>query len=285
MARIRTIKPEFWGDEKLAPLSPLTRLVFLGLISMADDRGRLTDNVKRIDAFIFPESSETSRGSLTELSVNGRIRRGLTASGQRIIEITNWHHQKIERPNYLGALPDIVQAVTDDSPTNHRSITDESPNDHRCVDDVSVSVSVPAISTGTGIGDHVRRAKRARRAPEVVDVNAKYPDFSHADRATCIEVWRAKLGPTEVGHLIATIGPLFRPTDDAFHVPHSAIVMGVRDYCGIVTKGRSAPFASVKDLGKKIGALTENAKHYHDDPAARTDGAMLIVHGTTKAAA
>lgn len=86
MARIRTIKPEFWGDEKLAPCSPITRLVFLGLISMADDAGRVVDNVKVIDAFVFPETSETCRGSIDELSAMGRIRRGKTASGQRIIE-------------------------------------------------------------------------------------------------------------------------------------------------------------------------------------------------------
>jgi hypothetical protein len=42
---------------------------------------------------------------------------------------------------------------------------------------------------------------------------------------------------------------------------------------------------SVADLGKKIGALAENARRNHDDPVSRTDGAMLIVHGTTKVAA
>lgn len=295
MARIRTIKPEFWGDEKLAPMAPITRLVFLGLISMADDRGRLTDSVKRVDAFVFPESDDTAGPSLQELAQNGRIRRGLTSSGQRIIEITNWRHQKIERPNYLGALPDITQELTDDSPINHRSLTEASPIDHRSltdaspinhrhVGDVSVSVSVPAISIGTDTSDRVRR-KKTRRAPDAGDVAVKYPDFSQADRTECIDVWRAKLGPLEVGHLIATIGPLFRPTDDAFHVPHRAIVMGVRDYCGLVTKGRSAPFASINDLGKKIGALVDNARRHHDDPIGRCDGAMVIMHGSTRAAA
>lgn len=296
MARIRTIKPEFWGDEKLAPMSPITRLVFLGLISMADDRGRLTDSVKRVDAYVFPETDDTAGPSLHELARNGRIRRGLTSSGQRIIEITNWRHQKIERPNYLGALPAITQELTEDSPiphrqiteaspTDHRSLTEASPINHRHVDDVSVSVSVPAIGIGTDIGDHVQRAKKARRAPGVLSEDVKYPYFASADRSECITVWMAKLGVVNAGQLIATLGPMFRPPDAAHHVPHRAIVMGVRDYCGLVTKGRSAPFLSVADLGKKIGALAENARRNHDDPAARTDGAMLIVHGTTKVAA
>jgi hypothetical protein len=32
MARIRTIKPEFWTDEKIVELSPFSRLLFIGLL-------------------------------------------------------------------------------------------------------------------------------------------------------------------------------------------------------------------------------------------------------------
>lgn len=107
MARIRTIKPEFWQDEKLAPLDPLTRLVFLGLISMADDGGRVNDNVKIIDAFIFPETQDTCGNALGILTELGRLRRGVTSSGQRVIQVVNWRHQRIDRPNLAGALPPI----------------------------------------------------------------------------------------------------------------------------------------------------------------------------------
>lgn len=109
MARIRTLKPEFWADEKLAPLDPVTRLVFLGLLSMADDAGRLVDSLKQIDAFVFPETDDTARDALANLSRGGRILRGRTASGQRIIQIANWtRHQKVDHPNLRAALPEIV---------------------------------------------------------------------------------------------------------------------------------------------------------------------------------
>jgi hypothetical protein len=66
---------------------------------MADDAGRLVDNIKSIDGFIFPESDDTSRGSLDSLARSSRIRRYQSASGQRIIEITNWkRHQKVDKP-------------------------------------------------------------------------------------------------------------------------------------------------------------------------------------------
>lgn len=107
MARIRTIKPEIFQDEKLAPLDPIHRFVFIGLISMADDGGRMLDNVKIIDAYIFPETEDTCRQSLDVLADLGRIKRGMTASGQRVIQVVNWSHQRIDRPNFAGALPPI----------------------------------------------------------------------------------------------------------------------------------------------------------------------------------
>lgn len=128
MARIRTIKPEFWADEKLGPLDPLTRLVFLGLVGMADDAGRLLDNIKVIDASIFPMTSDTAREALATLSRIGRIRRGRTASGQPVIQITNWNrHQKVDKPNLSAALPELVEDQED------TSIRDDLANDSRMI--------------------------------------------------------------------------------------------------------------------------------------------------------
>lgn len=120
MPRIRTIKPEYWGDEKLSPLAAIHRLVFLGLISMADDTGRVLDSVRAIDGFVFPNTDDTAAASLEVLAELGRIERGVTASGQRVIQIVNWSHQKIDRPNLSGALPRI--ALTDESTKRRRAI-------------------------------------------------------------------------------------------------------------------------------------------------------------------
>ncbi len=118
MPRIRSIKPEFWSDEKLAPMPVATRLLFLALISMADDCGRLIDSVTQIVAFIHPHVEEDTafasvsretREGLATLADAGRILRGTTASGQRVIQIVNWtRHQKVDHPNAKAALPEVV---------------------------------------------------------------------------------------------------------------------------------------------------------------------------------
>lgn len=143
MARIRTVKPESWGDEKLAPLPPITRLVFLGLISQADDTGRLMDSVRYIDGLLFSRTDDSCAESLVVLNELGVIERGLTASGQPIIQITNWtRHQKIEKPNFKGALPPLARSKRRSRATNGthpdaESLPESSGNDRGEVGEAS----------------------------------------------------------------------------------------------------------------------------------------------------
>ena len=112
MARIRTIKPEFWQDEKLAPLRPIDRLVFLGLISHADDAGRLVDNVKLLDGLIFPLTEDTCRDALETLARLSRVTRYTSASGQALLQVTNWEkHQRVDKPaKYVLPAPTLTQS-------------------------------------------------------------------------------------------------------------------------------------------------------------------------------
>lgn len=55
MARIRTIKPQFWGSKDIVPLSIGARLLALGLVSFADDEGRFIATAKAIGGYVFPQ--------------------------------------------------------------------------------------------------------------------------------------------------------------------------------------------------------------------------------------
>ena len=54
MARKRMIDPNFWTDEKLGECSIEERLLFMGLISNANDEGYGRANSKLLKAIIFP---------------------------------------------------------------------------------------------------------------------------------------------------------------------------------------------------------------------------------------
>ncbi|MDH2310357.1 hypothetical protein [Methylobacterium brachiatum] len=116
MARIRTIKPEFWTSEQVMECSPMARLLFIGLWNFCDDAGRMAMSPKRIKAQILPSDDITASdilGMLQELSANGLIR-FYTIDGKEFLAVTGWHHQRIDKPQ---------KPLTPDPPDPH------SPND------------------------------------------------------------------------------------------------------------------------------------------------------------
>jgi hypothetical protein len=132
MPRIRTIKPEFWTDEKMSLLDVTTRLVFLGLISMADDAGRLVDNVKLLDGQFFPNTDDSCRDALDTLARMQRIIRYRSESGQALIQIARWElHQKVDKPSkYVLPGPTdaaVAQAVADSGVIQSSRESRESP--------------------------------------------------------------------------------------------------------------------------------------------------------------
>lgn len=98
--RIRSLKPEFFRDEKVQRLSRDARLLFVGLICHADDEGRLNGDVLSIRALVFPRDELTAKKVRTLLDAIDSL--GLIhtydAEGFPWIEITGWNkHQSINK--------------------------------------------------------------------------------------------------------------------------------------------------------------------------------------------
>lgn len=77
MARIRSVKPTFWGDDKVSELSRDARLLMLGLISMADDDGRFLASHQAVAGYVFPNDQDVTpkrlAGWLGELAGQGMV--------------------------------------------------------------------------------------------------------------------------------------------------------------------------------------------------------------------
>src|SRR5690625_4874496 len=54
MARIRTLKPEFWDSPSTARAELAVRLTFMAMWNWADDSGHGTANLKELEAFCWP---------------------------------------------------------------------------------------------------------------------------------------------------------------------------------------------------------------------------------------
>ncbi len=97
MARIRSIKPEFWTDEKVVGLSPLARLVFIGLWNFADDEGRADYSPMRLKMQILPADDADMPLLLGEIRGAGLIV-VYSVDNKEYFEICGFSkHQKIDK--------------------------------------------------------------------------------------------------------------------------------------------------------------------------------------------
>ncbi|TFD80695.1 hypothetical protein E3T54_02840 [Cryobacterium sp. Sr8] len=122
MARIRTIKPEFWRSPATAGASPWARLLYIAMWNWADDYGVAEWTPRELLGFAFPNDEhittaefqrlckEVARSFQTDFYIVG---------GRRYYRIPSWDdHQKTERrANARNPLPD------DDDSTPDQAIT------------------------------------------------------------------------------------------------------------------------------------------------------------------
>lgn len=106
MARARNIKPSFFMNEALVELAFETRLLFIGLWTLADRLGRLEDRPKRIKMELFPADSIDIDKCLSDLERGGLIER-YEADHKKIILVTNFaRHQRPHHTEKASELPD-----------------------------------------------------------------------------------------------------------------------------------------------------------------------------------
>lgn len=125
MARIRTIKPDFFTSDTVSALPLRARLTWIGLWTHCDDQGRCRDNVRLIKAAVWPLDDVSLRDIDEDLSIlanYGRIvRYTSTVDGKyaALIQVVNWdEHQRINRPSKLR-FPPPPRELTESSVNGH----------------------------------------------------------------------------------------------------------------------------------------------------------------------
>lgn len=129
MARSRNIKPGFFTNDELAECSPLARLLFAGLWTIADKEGRLDDRPKKIKALVLPFDNVDCDDCLEQLHDRQFINR-YSVDGNAYIQISNW--KKHQNPHCKEAPSEIpepcsAQPETEDAPVKHDAEPVEEP--------------------------------------------------------------------------------------------------------------------------------------------------------------
>ena len=120
MARKRMIDPKFWSDDKMMALTPMHRLLFIGIWNFSDDSGIHKNNDTMLKAEIFPCDPITidEVGKLKHDLIDQELIIPFENQDIKLLRVNNWSiYQKINRP-----IPSKYE-LTEDSLSTHGVLT------------------------------------------------------------------------------------------------------------------------------------------------------------------
>jgi hypothetical protein len=100
MARIRSVKPEFWSDQRLATRSRDARLLYIALWNFADERARMVGDPRQVKGLCLPMDDDLGPKEidvlLDELAEIGRVVR-YTVDGEMFLFLPHLSkHQRLD---------------------------------------------------------------------------------------------------------------------------------------------------------------------------------------------
>lgn len=135
MARIRTVKPEYFTSTQVAECTPFARLLFIGMWCFCDDGGVHPADPMRLKMEVFPADPFT-KDQMVEW-IGELLSQGLLvefeSDGKRFWSVTGWHHQKIEKKT----IKHPQRVVVEESAISRRVVGESSPNGSREVAEAS----------------------------------------------------------------------------------------------------------------------------------------------------
>lgn len=215
--RIRTVKPEWLEDEKLAAASDEARVLSIALILLADDYGRGRASIATIaaGAWRYQMERDDGRHAPEILARASRALRELVAmhfvdlydvNGQRYFAIVHWaRHQKVDKPSKPRVPPppslesltisEIRETLAKPSRVSRESLAKPS----RLTSDLRPPTSDPDHGAGRedeGGEEELLEEAFAEAAPLAVESSA---DTANADATSSREALRCPEGPEATG--------------------------------------------------------------------------------------
>lgn len=109
MSRIRSVHPGLWTDERFVSVSPLARLLFMGIWNEADDQGSFEWSPLKLKMRLLPADNADAGTLLAELEAAGCVRR-YEVEGRQLGAVRNFTtYQRPKKPNSVYPQPDEVR--------------------------------------------------------------------------------------------------------------------------------------------------------------------------------
>jgi hypothetical protein len=157
MARIRSIKPEYWADQDLAEqVSRDARLLYIGLWNLADEHCRLRGDPRYVKGQIFPYDDDLQppeiAALLDELALAGKVIQFRTGTGTFIFLPKLAKNQRLEPEKVATKLPGPDDPGSVLLTPNATVVPDESESR---TDEFAPDAEKMSLLYGTGSMEHV----------------------------------------------------------------------------------------------------------------------------------
>lgn len=124
MPRIRTVKPQHWGDKELPNISLQAHLLWIGIWNFSDDKGVIENDPLLIKSNVFPRRSDVRVEQVSQWIdqlVKARFLVPFTFNGEGYyVSRTFETHQRIDRPQPSKVPSDVIRRIVDEHSTNVR---------------------------------------------------------------------------------------------------------------------------------------------------------------------
>lgn len=155
MARIRSIKPEFWGDLNLAHLSRDARLLYIALWNQCDEHARMHGDPRWVKGHCLPYDDDLNLGGvnalLEELARARRITRYVVDGAPYLFLPKLADHQRLEPDKSASRHPAPPgESVGDAAPSGQSRPSDNLPGKSAPTSDKTTGSSdLPALGSDT----------------------------------------------------------------------------------------------------------------------------------------
>ena len=194
MPRIRSIKPEALQHRKVGRLSDRAFRLWIGMLTQADDHGRLVADTSQLKLIAFGYQTRTGprqiEAALAELSGTGLIRL-YEIDGRPLAEFPSWQdHQRVDHPS-KSLLPSFSAEFA--KPREASRSLASVPGGSDGSDGSLLSPATAGQATATG---SPRQGPKASACDSFEQFWAEWPTGRRVGKADALKAWRA-LNPTE----------------------------------------------------------------------------------------
>lgn len=248
MARKRMIDPSFWGKKKVSRLTFRQRLLSLGLVSNADDYGRMPAEAPYVRAQVFPYDSIPDveiEADLDALEATGLFVR-YCIDDSTFLQLISWNkYQRVDKPGDELIPPPPGWHYDDAS----KQWTPDSQND-----------SENGSACNSGSGSRLKERKgRERKGRERKGSEFDRPDDSHPSNpvAELVEQYQAIPGINAEKQQFSFIGRLRR------EFGHEQVLAAINDLAYKAEAGKlpDNPLVYLRGMVKKA---TRDSPRYDD---------------------